>query len=141
MNHWLVKQEPEDYPFSQLVADGHADWTGVRNFQARNNLRAMKKGDRVLYYHSGDSKSIVGTATVSREAFLDPTVEDDDPKGEWYAVELAAGEILPRPLTLAEIKSDPKLGELPLIRHTRLSVMPVHRAEFDHILRLTHPSP
>ena len=136
MNHWLVKQEPEDYPFAQLVGDGRTEWTGVRNFQARNNLRAMKKGDRVLYYHSGAEKSIVGTATVSREAFPDPTVTTDDPRGDWFAVELAAGKPLTRPVTLAEIKSDPKLGDMPLVKHSRLSVMPVSRPAFEHVLKL-----
>ena len=134
MNYWLVKQEPEDYPFVQLAADGRTDWTGVRNFQARNHLRAMRKGDRVLYYHSGSEKAIVGTARVTREAFADPTVAADDAPGEWFAVELAADEPLARPLPLAEIKADLALASLPLIRQSRLSVMPVSRAEFDHIL-------
>ena len=134
MNHWLVKQEPENYPFDQLAADRRTDWTGVRNFQARNHLRAMRAGDRVLYYHSGGEKAIVGTARVTREAFMDPTVAADDPPGEWCAVELAADEPLARPLPLAEIKADPALAGLPLIRQSRLSVMPVSRAAFDHIL-------
>ena len=82
MNHWLVKQEPEDYPFAQLVKDSRTAWTGVGNFQARNHLRAMRNGDRVLYYHSGKEKAIVGTTQVSREAFADPTVAADDPPGE-----------------------------------------------------------
>ena len=137
MNYWLVKQEPEDYPFAQLVQDKHTAWTGVRNFQARNNLRAMKQGDRVLYYHSGGEKAIVGTACVSREAFPDPTVSVEEPPGEWFAVELSADRLLARPLPLAEIKTDPKLGDLPLIRQSRLSVMPVSRAAFEHILAVT----
>ncbi len=139
MNYWLVKQEPEDYPFSQLVKDRQTDWTGVRNFQARNNLRAMKTGDHVLYYHSGAQKAVVGTATVSREAFPDPTVTADDPKGDWFAVELRAGESLPHPVTLAEIKTDPVLSNLLLVRHSRLSVMPVGQVEYAHLLRLSHP--
>ena len=137
MNHWLVKQEPEDYPFAQLVKDQRTAWTGVRNFQARNNLRAMKNGDRVLYYHSGGEKAIVGTARISREAFADPTVAADDPPGEWFAVELSADKPLARPLRLAEIKADPKLCELPLIKQSRLSVMPVSRTAFEHILAVT----
>ena len=137
MNYWLVKQEPEDYPFSRLVADGHTDWTGVRNFQARNNLRAMKNGDRVLYYHSGGEKAIVGTVRVSREAFPDSTLAADDPPGEWFAVELSADKPLARPLPLAEIKTDPALQDLPLVKQSRLSVMPVSRAAFEHILAVT----
>ncbi len=136
MNHWLVKQEPETYPFSQLVSEKRTDWTGVRNFQARNNLRAMKKGDQVLYYHSGDEKAVVGTAHVSREAFADPTVDADDRAGDWSAVELSAGAALHRPVTLAEIKADPACAAMLLVRQSRLSVMPVTRAEYEHILRL-----
>ena len=137
MNYWLVKQEPEDYPFAQLVKDKRTAWTGVRNFQARNYLRAMKNGDRVLYYHSGKDKAIVGTARVSREVFADPTVAGDDPPGEWFAVELSADASLARPLPLAEIKADPALRNLPLVKQSRLSVMPVGRAEFEHILAVT----
>ena len=137
MNYWLVKQEPEDYPFAQLAADRRTKWTGVRNFQARNNLCAMRTGDRVLYYHSGSEKAIVGTACVTREAFADPTVAADDPPGDWFAVELAADKSLARALPLAEIKADPALGGLPLVKQSRLSVMPVSRAEFDHILAAT----
>ena len=137
MNHWLVKQEPEDYPFAQLLKDRRTDWTGVRNFQARNNLRAMRNGDQVLYYHSGNEKAIVGTARVSREAFPDPTASADDPPGEWFAVELSADEPLARPLPLAEIKADPALRDLPLIKQSRLSVVPIRRAAFDHILAST----
>ena len=136
MKHWLVKQETEDYSFQQFVADGRTDWTGVRNFQARNNLRAMRTGDAVLYYHSGTEKAIVGTAGVSREAFPDPTVEPTE-RGEWSAVELRAGEPLTRPLTLKEMRADPKLSNLLLLRHSRLSVLPVGHDEFKHILRLT----
>ena len=133
MHYWLVKQEPEDYPFARLAAEGRTDWTGVRNFQARNHLRAMQAGDRVLYYHSGSEKAVVGTARVTRAAFADPTVADDPP-GAWLAVELAADGPLVRPLPLAEIKADPALQDLLLIRQPRLSVMPVDRAAFDHIL-------
>ena len=136
MNFWLVKQEPADYPFSRLAADGRTDWTGVRNFQARNNLRAMSVGDRVLYYHSVEEKRVVGVARVTRAAFADPSVTADDPSGEWLAVELAADAPLARPVTLAELKNDPELSNLPLIRHTRLSVVPVTRAEFERIVRL-----
>ena len=136
MNHWLVKQEPEDYAFAQFARDGRTDWTGVRNFQARNFLRAMVVGDAVLYYHSGTQKAVVGTATVSRAAFPDPTATDDEAKGQWVAVELRAGEVFGRAVSLTEIKADPALGDLPLIRHTRLSVMPVTPAQYARIVRL-----
>ena len=138
MNHWLVKQEPEDYAFHQLVADKRTDWTGVRNFQARNNLRAMKKNDRVLYYHSGNEKSVVGLATVTRESFPDPTVDADDRTGEWLAVELSADQPLPRPVALAEIKADDAFKDFALVKTSRLSVMPISRAEFDHLLVLSN---
>ena len=136
MNHWLVKQEPEDYPYARLAEEGRTHWTGVRNFQARNSLRAMSVGDVVLYYHSGAEKAIVGTATVSRAAFPDPTVADDEKKGQWVAVELQAGEAFGRAVSLTEIRADPALEELPLIRHTRLSVMPVTPAQYARIVRL-----
>ena len=137
MNHWLVKQEPEGYAFTQLVADKRTDWTGVRNFQARNNLRAMKKNDRVLYYHSGAEKSVVGLAKVTRESFPDPTVDADDRTGEWLAVELTAEKDLPRPVTLAEIKTDAAFKDFALVKTSRLSVMPISRVEFDHLLALS----
>ena len=136
MNHWLVKQEPEDYSFAQFAQDKRTDWTGVRNYQARNYLRAMQAGDAVLYYHSGGERAVVGTATVSRGAFPDPTTEPDEQKGAWVAVELQAGEAFASPLPLAAVKADPALQNLPLVRHTRLSVIPVTRAEYEHILRL-----
>lgn len=134
MNYWLVKQEPETYSFAQFAADGKTDWTGVRNYQARNFLKAMQAGDRVLYYHSGKDKAVVGTATVRRAAFPDPTAEQ---AGDgWVAVELEAGEAVPTPVALAAIKADAKLADLLLVRHSRLSVMPVARGEFEHILSL-----
>ena len=136
MNHWLVKQEPEDYAFAQFARDARTDWTGIRNFQARNYLRAMTVGDAVLYYHSGGEKAVVGMATVSRAAFPDPTAEADEAKGQWVAVELRADEALPRAVTLAEIKADPALQDLLLIRHTRLSVVPVTAAQHARILHL-----
>ena len=136
MNHWLVKQEPEDYAFAQFTRDGRTDWTGVRNFQARNNLRAMTVGDAVLYYHSGEEKAVVGTAAVSRAAFPDPTMEPGEEKGGWVAVELQAGEAFANPVPLAAIRADPALHSVPLIRHTRLSVMPVGPEEYARIVRL-----
>ena len=131
-HHWLVKQEPTKYPFAQLLRDKKTTWDGVRNPQARNNLAAMKKGDEVLYYHSNVGQEVVGRCTVAREAYPDPTT--DDPR--WVAVDLAAGKALTRPVTLAEIKADPALREVALIRQSRLSVMPLTKAEFDHIVRL-----
>ena len=132
MRHWLVKQEPAAYPWSQFVADGHTVWTGVRNFQARNFLREMALGDPVLYYHSVTEKCVVGVATVSREAFPDPTAEE----GDWSAVELHPRETLPTPVPLAAMRDDPELSNLALLRQSRLSVVPVTRAEYDAILRL-----
>ena len=125
LSYWLVKQEPTAYPFSQLLKDRTTLWTGVRNFQARNNLRAMKRGDRVFYYHSVEEKQIVGWCEVSREAFPDPTAEE----GDWSCVELKALAAAPTPLGLAEMKADVALTELPLIRQSRLSVMPIRAAE------------
>lgn len=133
IQYWLVKQEPESYPWSQFVADRKTDWTGVRNFQARNNLKAMRKGDAVLFYVSGGPKEVVGLAQVSKSAFPDPTAESGE---DWVAVELKAGKALARPVPLTRIKAEPDLKSLPLIRHTRLSVMPVSKAEFDTIVRL-----
>ena len=137
MNHWLVKQEPGDYSFAQFSKDKRTDWTGVRNFQARNFLREMKAGDAVLYYHSGDERAIVGTAKVTRAAFPDPTMEPGEEKGAWVAVELQAGKALKRALTLAEVKTDPDLRKLLLVTHSRLSVMSVSAEEYLHVLRLT----
>lgn len=133
MNHWLVKSEPETYSFAQLVADKHTDWTGVRNYQARNFLREMKPGDKVLYYHSGKEKAVVGTATVSRAAFPDPTADPGDK--DWSAVELRPGKPLPIPVSLADVRTDPRLSKMFLLTHSRLSVQPVTREEYDHIFR------
>ena len=129
---WLVKQEPEKYPFDQLIRDKTTTWDGVRNFQARNNLRAMKKNDLVLYYHSVKDPAAVGLCRVSKEAFPDPTAGD----GDWSAVELKPLKKLTRKVSLATIKSSPQLSAMALIRQSRLSVMPVTAAEFDEILRL-----
>ena len=131
MNYWLVKQEPTTYPWEQFVRDGVTAWTGVRNFQARNNLRAMAPGDRVLYYHSVVGKAVVGLAEVSREAYPDPT------DGEWSCVDLKPVEALRRSVALEEIKADPTLAEIALLKQSRLSVMPLKKAEFDAILRLS----
>lgn len=132
--YWLVKQEPDSYAFATFVKDGSTRWDGVRNYQARNNLKAMKAGDPVLFYASGDDKSVVGLATVKREAFPDPTAED--PKEGWVTVDLRAGKALPRPVTLAEIKAEKSLSEILLVRHTRLSVMPLEKAAFEKIVAM-----
>ncbi len=129
---WLVKQEPADYPWSRFVAEGGTAWTGVRNFQARNHLRAMQPGDPVLYYHSGAEKAVVGLAEVARAAYPDPTAKD----GDWVAVDLKPVRALARPVPLAEIKADPALKNLSLVRQSRLSVMPVGEAEFERLLAL-----
>jgi len=130
--YWLVKQEPTKYPWSQLVKDKKTYWDGVRNYQARNNLKAMKKGDLVLYYHSVVGTEVVGVCEVVKEAYQDPTTDDD----RWVVVDLAAKKALKRPVTLAEIKEDEALANMALIKQSRLSVMPVTKPEFDRILKL-----
>ncbi len=130
--YWLVKQEPSTYPFARLLEEGRTVWDGVRNYQARNHLQAMRVGDRVLYYHSGVGTAVVGIAEVTREAFPDPTT--DDP--HWVAVELRAVKALPRPVTLERIKADPALRHLPLVRQSRLSVMPLPKGAYDRIVAL-----
>ena len=129
---WLVKQEPSAYSWSDFVADKKTSWTGVRNFTARNNLRAMQKGDDVLFYHSVTDKAVVGLATVARTAYPDPTAKE----GDWSAVELIAKKPLRRPVTLEEIKRNARLKDMALLRYSRLSVQPVTAAEFKEILRL-----
>ena len=132
MNYWLVKQEPSTYSFDDFRKDKKTDWTGVRNYQARNFLRDMKKGDEVLFYHSGDEKAVVGFATVSKPAFPDPTADDD----AWIAVELKAGKKIKNPVSLAAVKAEPKLSEILLVRNGRISVMSVTKAEFDQIVKM-----
>jgi predicted RNA-binding protein with PUA-like domain len=131
--YWLVKQEPESYAWSQLVADGKTAWTGVRNFQARINLRAMKKGDPVLYYHSVTGKQVVGIAEVVTEAYPDPTATE----GDWSAVDIGPKKTLAKPVDLAALKTDSVTKDMPLIRQSRLSVMPVTKTVFDRILELS----
>lgn len=129
---WLVKQEPGSFSWATLVKDGRTDWTGVRNFQARNHLRAMKKGDAVLFYHSGEEKQIVGLARVEKEAYPDPTADE----GDWSAVDIVPVKPLKTPVTLQQIKADKVLKEMPLVRQSRLSVSPVTEAQFERILSL-----
>jgi predicted RNA-binding protein with PUA-like domain len=135
--HWLVKTEPSTYAWSDLVRDGGTRWDGVRNPLARNHLGAMRKGDLVLVYHSGDEKAVVGIAKVKRTAYPDPTADDE----RWLAVDLAAVRPLAKPVPLATIKHDRKLAGMPLVRQGRLSVMPVGDAEFAHVLKLGETKP
>jgi len=130
---WMVKQEPSSYSWSDFLAEGETSWTGVRNFSARNNLRKMRLGDEVLYYHSGDEKGVVGIAKVTRTAYPDPTAKD----GDWSTVHLAAVKALARTVTLREIKDNSRLKEIPLIRQSRLSVMALAEPEFREIIRMT----
>ena len=132
MSHWIVKQEPEDYSWDDFTREGRAAWTGVRNFQARNNLRAMKTGDSVFFYHSGEEKQIVGLAKVIKESYPDPTADE----GDWVAVDLAPVKPLAKPVTLAAVKADPALNQILLARNPRLSVSPLGEAEFKRILKL-----
>lgn len=131
MNYWLMKTEPGTYSFTNLMKDKKTSWDGVRNFQARNNLKAMKKGDKVFVYHSMDDKAVVGIAKISKEAYPDPADKD------WVAVEIAAEKPLKNPVTLAQIKADKRLSNMTLVRSSRLSVQPVSPDEFDIILSLS----
>ncbi|ODU55335.1 MAG: ubiquinol-cytochrome C reductase [Acetobacteraceae bacterium SCN 69-10] len=135
MAHWLVKSEPDAFSWDQQVANGVEPWTGVRNHMARNNLRAMKRGDRAFFYHSNVGKEIVGVVEVVREAYPDPSVEPGE-KGEWSCVDMRAVAPMPRPVTLAELKADPAFASLPLIRQSRLSVMPISDEDWTAISRL-----
>ncbi len=131
-NYWLVKSEPNAYSWDDLVDDGWTYWDGIRNYEARNNLRKMVVGDQLLYYHSGKSRAVVGVAEVTREAYQDPTTED----GRWSAVDIRPVQHLARPVTLAEIKKDPRLSEMTLVRRSRLSVTPVTEAEYGVVLAM-----
>jgi predicted RNA-binding protein with PUA-like domain len=132
MNYWVVKSEPEAYSWPQFVKDGETAWTGVRNFAARNNLRAMKKGDAVFFYHSGEEKSVVGLARVAKEFYPDPTAKE----GDWSCVDLAAIKTLAKRVTLAQIKADKVLREMVLAKQSRLSVSPLTKAQFNRLLQL-----
>ncbi len=132
MNYWLVKSEPEAYSWPQFVKDGKTAWTGVRNFAARNNLRAMKKGDAVFFYHSGEEKSVLGLARVAKEFYPDATADE----GDWSCVDLISVKPLAKPVTLAQIKADKILKEMILAKQSRLSVSPVTREQFERLLKL-----
>ncbi len=130
--YWLVKSEPEAYAWSDLVRDRRTAWTGVRNFQARNHLKAMRRGDRVLFYESVSTKAVLGLAEVTKIAFPDPTAKE----GDWVAVELKARETLASPVTLGTIKGVPSLAAIALLRQSRLSVVPLTAREFAAIVKL-----
>jgi len=132
MNHFLVKSEPFKYSWSQFLKDKRTYWDGVRNYQARNNLKEMAIGDLVLFYHSNEGKEVVGIAKVVKEAYQDPTTDDE----RWVVVDLAPVETLKKPVTLATIKEDEFLKDISLVRQGRLSVMPLKPEEFDRILEL-----
>ena len=131
-NYWLVKSEPDSYSWETFANDGRTTWTGVRNFQARNNLRAMKKGDLVVFYHSVTDKQAVGIAKVDREAYPDPTARD----GDWSCVDLIPAKPLKKAVSLEVIKADKVLATMPLLRNSRLSVTPVNAEQFERLLRL-----
>lgn len=131
MNYWLVKSEPGVYSWDDLVRDKKTTWDGVRNFQARNNLKAMKKGDLAFLYHSNEGKEIVGTVKILKEAYPDPKDKD------WVVVDLGVGKKLKNPVTLAEVKATKKLADMALVRVSRLSVQPVKAEEFDLVLALS----
>jgi len=132
MNYWLVKSEPESYSWDAFVREKRAAWTGVRNFQARNNLRAMKRGDLVLFYHSVSEKQVVGIACVDKEAYPDSTAKE----GDWSCVDLVPVKPLEFPVTLAQIKSDPKFADIPLLKQSRISVTPMSQAHFKRLMEL-----
>jgi predicted RNA-binding protein with PUA-like domain len=128
---WLVKSEPSVYPFDQLVEEKRTAWDGVRNYEARNNLRAMKKGDLLLYYHSNEGKEIVGLAKVARTAYQDPKTNED-----WSAVDVAPVKRLRKPVTLAQVKAHAKLSKMALVKKSRISVVPVTEEELALVLQL-----
>lgn len=131
-NYWLVKSEPDSYSWAMFVKEGKAAWTGVRNYQARNNLRAMKKGDLVLFYHSVSEKQVVGLARVEKDSYPDPTATE----GDWSAVDLAPVKALAKPVTLETIKGDKLLKDMPLVRNSRISVTPLTEAQFGRLMAL-----
>ncbi|MGF1678002.1 MAG: EVE domain-containing protein [Candidatus Methylacidiphilales bacterium] len=131
--YWLVKQEPEKYSWEQFLIDGSTIWDGVRNYQARNHLRSMKCGDRVMFYRSVVDPAVVGLCRVVKMAYADPTASE----GDWSAVDLKAIKALKNPVTLAVIKSTPGLNNMALIRQSRLSVMPLSREEYERIILLS----
>jgi predicted RNA-binding protein with PUA-like domain len=135
MAYWLLKTEPEEFSWDEQVtrgAKGEA-WSGVRNFTARNNLKQMKKGDKFFFYHTGGERQVVGIGEVIREAFPDPTAKADEP---WIAVQTAAVEPVPKPVTLATVKAEPKLKDMALVKYSRLSVQPVTAGEWNLVCKM-----
>ena len=132
MSYWLVKSEPSTYSWDQLVAEKQTAWTGVRNYAARGHLKAMKKGDEVFFYHSNEGLAIVGIAKVTKEAYQDPTTDDD----KWVAVDLAPYKKLKHPVTLEAIKKDKRLKDMALVRISQLSVQPVTDKEWKAVMEL-----
>lgn len=133
MNYWLVKSEPFKYGWQQFLKDKITFWDGVRNYAARNNLRAMKKGDEVLFYHSNEGTEIVGIAMVVKEAYQDPTTEDKN----WVVVDLKPVKTLKRPVSLSEIKGEPKLENMELVKNSRLSVQKVTPDEWKLVMKMS----
>jgi predicted RNA-binding protein with PUA-like domain len=133
MNFWILKSEPDVYSFDDLVKQGVGTWDGVRNYQARNNLQAMRKGDLAFFYHSNIGKEIVGIARIEQEAYPDPTVDD----ARWVAVSVEAEKKLSNPVSLAQLKSDSSINHIALVKHSRLSVIPIDKQDFDYIIRLS----
>jgi predicted RNA-binding protein with PUA-like domain len=131
MNYWLVKTEPDTFSWDDLVRDKKTVWDGVRNFQARNNLKGMKNGDLAFFYHTGDEKAIVGIGKIIKEGYPEPKDKD------WLAVDIAPDRKLKKPVTLAQIKADKRLTNMVLVRASRLSVQPVRAEEFDLIMALS----
>jgi len=131
-NYWLLKSEPESYSWADLLADGRAVWDGVRNYQARNNLREMKEGDLAFFYHSGKAREVVGVMEVVRAAYPDPSGEDD----RWLAVDVKPVQRSPRAVSLSEIRAEGKLAQIGLLKNSRLSVIPLEKPQFDLILSL-----
>ncbi len=133
MNYWLIKSEPNTYSWDDLVKKGRDHWDGVRNFKARNNIKAMKVGDQCLFYHSVNEKSVIGIAEVVKEFYQDPTTDDH----RWYVMDVAPLRKLKRPVSLAEVKANPRLENMALVKYSRLSVQPVRPEEFDIILQMS----
>jgi predicted RNA-binding protein with PUA-like domain len=136
MSWWLIKSEPDVYPFTRLLKDKHTAWEGVRNYEARNNLRAMKQGDLALFYHSNIGKAVVGVARVKREAYRDPTARKDEAGKKWAAVDVEPVRALATPVSLAAIKGNKKLAKMALIKKSRISVVPVTKDEFEEVLKM-----
>ncbi len=132
MQYWLIKSEPFKYSFEQFLKDKKTFWDGVRNYQARNNLKAMKKGDLLLFYHSNEGKEIVGIAKIVKEFYQDPTTEDPN----WVVVDVAPVKKLKNPVSLQQVKAEPRLSEMGLVKFMRLSVQSVKKEEFDIIMEL-----